>query len=321
MSNVAAAAYAPFLSATNAKMFGLNDFRELSGVQDLKTTFESGEYARWRTFRESADSAFVALTMPKVLARVPYGRATKSIEEFAFEETPKDSQGRDKALEHDQYCWMNSSYVLGTKLTQAFAEHGWCTAIRGAEGGGKVTNLPIHSFQSDEGDIDEKCPTEVGIGDRRDYELSQCGFIPLVHYKNTDHAVFFSGQTVHKAKEMETPAATANEEISARLPYVMAVSRFSQYLKIIGRDKIGSYMEAVDCGAWLTKWINRYVNADPGATAAAKMMYPLRDAKVEVTEVPGRPGAYHAIAYLRPWLQMEELTASMRLVAEIPQRK
>jgi type VI secretion system protein ImpC len=321
MSNVAAASYAPFITATNAKMFGLEDFRELSKPRDLKKNFAAQEYARWRSFRDTDDSAFVVLTMPKVLARVPYGAATKPIEEFDFEEAPKDAKGNEKALEHNEYCWMNAAYVLGVRLTDAFAQYGWCTAIRGAEGGGKVQNLPTHSFRSDDGDLDQKCPTEVGITDRREFELSECGFFPLSHYKNTDYAVFFGGQTAKKPAKYDRPDATANAAISARLPYVMAVSRFAQFIKVMGRDKIGSFMEAEDCGAWLTRWIHNYVNASDTASAESKARFPLRDARVEVKEIPGRPGAYNAVAYMRPWLQMEELTASLRMVAKIPDKK
>jgi type VI secretion system protein ImpC len=318
MSNVAAASYAPFISATNSKMFGLEDFRELSKPRDLKKTFASLEYARWRSFRDTEDSAFVTLTMPRVLARVPYGEATKAIDEFAFEEAPKDAKGNEKALEHDEYCWMNAAYVLGTRLTDAFAQYGWCTAIRGAEGGGKVENLPMHTFRSDDGDADMTCPTEIGITDRREFELAECGFMPLSHYKNTDYAVFFGGQTAQKPKKYDRPDATANAAISARLPYVMAVSRFAHFLKVMARDKIGSFMEVEDCSLWLNRWIMNYVNASDTAGPEAKARYPLRDAKIEVKEIPGKPGSYNAVAYLRPWLQMEELTASMRMVAKIP---
>lgn len=320
MSNVAAASYAPFISATNSKMFGLSDFRELSKPRDLKKTFSSQEYARWRSFRDTEDSAFVTLTMPRVLARVPYGEATKAIEEFAFEEAPKDAKGNEKPLEHDEYCWMNAAYVMGVRMTDAFSQYGWCTAIRGAEGGGKVENLPMHNFRSDDGDVDMTCPTEIGITDRREFELAECGFMPLSHYKNTDFAVFFGGQTTQKPKKYDRPDATANAAISARLPYVMAVSRFAHFLKVMARDKIGSFMEVEDCSQWLNRWIMNYVNASDTASPEAKARYPLRDAKIEVKEIPGKPGSYNAVAYLRPWLQMEELSASMRMVAKIPSK-
>ncbi len=320
MSNIAAASYAPFLTAANSKMFGLGDYRELSKPRDLKKIFDSQEYARWRSFRDSEDSAFVALTMPRVLARVPYGAATKPIEDFAFEEAPKDAKGNEKSMDHDEYCWMNAAYVLANRLTDAFVQNGWCTAIRGAENGGKVMNLPSHIFRSDDGDVDQKCPTEIGITDRREFELSECGFYPLSHYKNTDYAVFFGAQTAQKPKKYDRPEATANAAISARLPYVMAVSRFAHFLKVMARDKIGSFMEAEDCANWLTRWIHNYVNASDTASAESKAKFPLRDARVEVKEIPGKPGSYNAVAYLRPWLQMEELTASLRMVAKIPQK-
>jgi type VI secretion system protein ImpC len=213
---------------------------------------------------------------------------------------------------------MNASYVMGTRLTDAFAKHGWCTAIRGAEGGGKVEGLPAHVFTSDDGDPDLKCPTEIGITDRREAELSKLGMLPLCHYKNTDYAVFFGAQTSQKPKKYDRPEATANAAISARLPYMMATSRFAHYLKVMARDKIGSFMEASNCEAWLNRWIQNYVNSDVNSSQDMKSKFPLREAKVQVKEIPGKPGSYNAVAYMRPWLQMEELTASMRMVASIP---
>ena len=228
------------------------------------------------------------------------------------------ANGAVEALPHDQYCWMNAAYVMGARLTDAFAKNGWCTAIRGAENGGKVEALPMHVFSSDDGDADLKCPTEVGITDRRDNELGKLGFLPLCHYKNTDYAVFFGAQTTHKPKKYDRAEATDNAAISARLPYLMATSRFAHYLKVIGRDKIGSFMEASDCESWLNRWIQNYANSNQSPGTAMKLQYPLREAKVTVREVPGRPGSYNAVAWLRPWLQLEELTTSMRLVARIP---
>ncbi len=319
MSNVAAAAFCPFISAAKPELMGLESWGELAKPRDLEKIFESVEYARWRSFRDSEDSRFTVLTMPRVLARLPYGEQTKPIEEFGYEESPPDSAGRARALEHDDYCWMNASYVMGTNLTNAFAQYGWCTAIRGAEGGGKVEGLPAHVFTSDDGDPDLKCPTEIGITDRREAELSKLGFLPLCHYKNSDYAVFFGAQTCQKPKVYDRPAATANAAISARLPYMMASGRFAHYLKVMGRDKIGSFMEASDTEEWLNRWILNYVNGNPGSGQEMKAKYPLADAKIEVQEIPGRPGSYNAVAWLRPWLQMEELTASLRMVAEIPQ--
>lgn len=319
MSHVAAAAFAPFIANAGPEMFGFDDFRDLSKPRDLTKIFESPEYTKWRSFRDSEDSRFVTLTMPRVLARVPYGADTCPVETFNYEEAPMDEMGKPLQMEHQDYCWMSASYVMGAKLTEAFALHGWCTAIRGAEGGGKVENLPMHNFISDDGDMDTKCPAEIGITDRREAELSKLGFLSLGHYKNTDYAVFFGAQTCQKPKKYDRPAATENAAISARLPYIMATSRFAHYLKVMGRDKVGSFMEAKNCEAWLNRWIQNYVNSNEDAGPDMKAKYPLREAKVTVTEVPGAPGSYNAVAHLRPWLQMEELTASLRMVARIPQ--
>ena len=318
ISNVAAASFAPFVAAASPSLFGFDDYSELSKPRDLEKIFDSIEYAKWRSFRESEDARFVSLVMPRVLSRLPYGEDTKPVEEFGYEEAPRDAGGAAKSMDHEDYCWMNASYVMATRLTDAFAQHGWCTAIRGAEGGGKVENLPAHVFVSDDGDADQKCPTEIGITDRREAELSKLGFLPLCHYKNTDYAVFFGAQTAQKAKKYDRPEATANAAISARLPYIMATSRFAHYLKIMARDKIGSFMEASDCEAWLNRWILNYVNGNPDVGADMKAKYPLAEAKITVKEIPGSPGAYNAVAWMRPWLQMEELTTSMRMVARIP---
>ncbi|MFT4542266.1 MAG: type VI secretion system protein ImpC [Planctomycetota bacterium] len=319
MSNVAAGAFCPFISATGAGMFGFDSWSELSKPRDLAKIFETAEYTKWRSFRDSEDSRFVNLVMPRSLARLPYGADTKPIEEFNYEEGEFREDGTAKELGHDEYCWMNASYVMGTVLTRAFATYGWCTAIRGAEGGGKVENLPTHVFHTDDGDMDTKCPTEVAITDRREKELSDLGFQPLSHYKNTDYSVFFGGQSVQKPKKYDNPDATANAAISARMPYMMATSRFAHYLKVMARDKIGSFMEAEDAERWLNNWIQNYVNGNASSGAEMKAKYPLAEAKVEVKEIPGAPGSYNAVAYMRPWLQMEELTASMRMVAKIPE--
>jgi type VI secretion system protein ImpC len=318
MSNVAAAGFCPFISAASPKLYGFDSWTELVKPRDLEKIFDTVEYTKWKSFRESEDSRFVTLTMPRTLARLPYGQSTKPVEEFDFEEVALGKGGKSISVPHDQYCWMNAAYVMGTKLTDAFSKYGWCTAIRGAEGGGKVEGLPAHIFQADDGDMDLKCPTEIAITDRREAELSKLGFLPLCHYKNTDYAVFFGAQTTQKPKKYDRPEATANAAISARLPYLMATSRFAHYLKVIARDKIGSFMEADECQAWLDRWIHNYVSADPKPSQDAKARYPLREAKVEVKEIPGQPGSYNAIAWMRPWLQLEELTTSLRMVARIP---
>jgi type VI secretion system protein ImpC len=296
----------------------MDSFTELSKPRDLERIFDSVEYTQWKSFRESEDSRWVTLVMPRVLARLPYGKNLTTIEEFNYEEGPVDSKGKSLPMQHDDYTWMNASYVMGTKLTDAFAKYGFCTAIRGVENGGKVEGLPAHVFTSDDGDPDLKCPTEIGITDRREAELSKLGFLPLCHFKETDYSVFFGAQTTQKPKKYDRPEATANAAISARLPYLMATSRFAHFLKVIARDKIGSFMERDDCEAWLNRWIMNYVSADPKASPETRASYPLMDAKVQVAEIPGQPGSYNAIAWMRPWLQLEELTTSMRMVARIP---
>lgn len=320
VGGVAAASFCPFISAASPELFGFESFTELSRPRDLEKIFLSVDYAKWNSFRDSEDSRFVCLTMPRVLARLPYGSQTKPIDEFEFEEVELGSDRRAKPVSHDHYCWMNAAYVKASRLTDAFAKTSWCTAIRGAENGGKVEGLPAHVFTSDDGDPDLKCPTEIGITDRREAELSKLGFLPLCHYKNTDYSVFFGAQSTQRPKKYDRHDATANAAISARLPYMMATSRIAHFLKCIARDKIGSFAERQDMEDFLKRWISRYVLADSKPSADLKAKYPLAEAEISVESVPGKPGSYNAVAWLRPWLQLEELTSSLRMVAELPKR-
>jgi len=320
VSNVAAAAFCPFISAASPELFGLKSFAELAKPRDLAKIFDAIEYTKWKSYRDSEDSRFATLVMPRVLSRLPYGKNTKPVDEFDFEEVELDSKGNAKPVPHDHYAWMNAAFVYGTRLTDAFAKTGWCTAIRGAENGGMVEGLPAHIFKSMDGDMDLKCPTEVSITDRREKELSDLGFLALSHYKNTDYSVFFGGQTTQKPKKYDRPEATANAALSARLPYIMATSRIAHYLKAIARDKIGSFMERQDMQDFLERWIARYTCADEHPSAEMKARLPLAAAKIQVEEIPGKPGSYNAIAWLRPWLQLEELTQSLRLVASLPKK-
>ncbi|MEW4530020.1 type VI secretion system contractile sheath large subunit [Maioricimonas sp. JC845] len=318
VSSVAAAAFCPFISAVNPGMFGMDSFTEIDKPRDLAKIFETVDYAKWKSFRESEDSRFVSLVMPRVMARLPYGSATVPVEEFQFEEAPIGADGSLEEIPHDEFCWMNAAYQMGTNLTRAFSTTGFCVAIRGAENGGKVSDLPVYNYKTPEGDTVMKCPTETAITDRREAELSGQGFLPLCHYKETDSAVFFGAQTTQKPVKYDNPSASANAEISARLPYIMAMSRFTHFLKVIGRDKIGSFAETRDVASMLNQWISQYVIGNPSPTADQKAKYPLAEARVNVREVPGRPGVYNAIVHMRPWLQFEELTTSMRVVARIP---
>ena len=319
MSQVAAAGFCPFLSAASPKMFGFDSFTKVNdNIRDLEKIFLGKDWIKWRAFRESEDSRYVVLTMPRVLARLPFGAATRPIEEFNFEECDLDENGNHKPVAHNHYTWMNSAYALGARLTDAFAKTNWCTAIRGYENGGVVGDLPVHVFTSEEGDREVKVPTEVLIPDRRDAELSKLGFMGLVYHKNSDKAIFLGGQTTQEPKKYNKPDATANAAISARLPYIMASGRIAHYLKIAGREKLGSFMERDDCEKWLNTWIAQYVLDDPKPTPDKKARYPLAEAKIIVEEIPGKPGAYNARCLLRPWLQLEELNAAISMVARIP---
>ncbi len=320
MSGIAAAAFAPFVTTPSSKLFGLESWEQLPTIRDLKSSFDSKEYVKWKAFRDSEDSRYVAMTMPRTLARLPYGSQTKPVDEFDFEEVETGPNGEPIAISHDNYCWMSTAYVQATKMTAAFAETNWCTAIRGANSGGRVEGLPTHVVKSPDGDTDIKCPTEVAITDRREKELSDLGFFPLSHYKNTDYSVFFGGQTTQKPKIYDLDAATENAAISARLPYIMASSRIAHYLKVMARDGIGSFKEAEDVEAWLQRWIMQYVSADDKPSEDSKARFPLREAKIQVKPIPGSPGSYSAVAHLRPWLQMEELNASVRMVAKLPKQ-
>ncbi len=311
ISQVAAAAHAPFLSAASPQLLSMDSYTQLDQPRDIGKIFDTTEYAKWRSFRQSEDSKYVGLTCPRILMRLPYGAETKPIEAFNYEE------GVD-GTDHSKYLWGNAAYALGARLTNAFAQFGWCAAIRGVEGGGLVEGLPAHTFRTDEGDVALKCPTEIAITDRREKELADQGLIPLVHCKGTDKAAFFSVQSANKPKLYDSDAANANARLSAQLPYMMAVCRFAHYLKSIMRDKVGSFMSRADCESFLNKWINQYVTVDDQASARTKAQFPLRDARVDVEEVPGKPGVYRAVAFLRPHFQLDELTVSLRLVAELP---
>jgi len=311
ISHVAAQAHAPFVSAAASDLLNLESFTKLDAPRDLAKIFDSTEYAKWKSFRQSEDSRYVALCLPRTLARLPYGKDTKPIDEFSYEE---HVDGTD----HSKYLWMNAAYSLGTRMTNSFSLYGMCVAMRGVEGGGLVEGLPVHNFYTDEGDLALKCPTEVPITDRREKELADLGFVPLVHCKGTDYASFFSAQTCQKPKTYDTDSANANARLSAQLPYLMAVSRFAHYLKAMMRDKIGSFMSREEAETFLNRWITRYVTPDDSASPAAKAQRPLREARIDVAEVPGKPGVYRAVAFLRPHFQLDELTVSMRLVAELP---
>ena len=337
LSNVAAAAHAPFLTAASPKLFDLASFADLAVPRDLSKVFESGALIEWRAFRETEDSRYVSMVLPHYLARLPYDPENSPVpgmsaftEDVSLPDNSPDSEAQaddadaaealKKYLAPDpkKFLWGNAAWLLTQRITEAFAQYRWCAAIRGPEGGGTCSDLPLYKFNTPSGDLAIQCPTEVAITDRREKELDNLGFIALCHRKNSNLAVFFGGQTTNKPKTYNTFEANANARISGLLPYMLAASRFAHYLKVILRDKVGSFATRDNVQTYLNNWIADYVLINDNAPQEIKAQYPLREARVDVTDVPGRPGSYRATVFLRPHFQLEELTASIRLVAALP---
>jgi len=315
MAQIAAAAHAPFIAGASPTTMQMDSWQELTNPRDLTKIFSTPEYAAWRSLRESEDSRYIGLAMPRFLARLPYGAKTDPVEEFDFEE---DMQGADSS----RYTWANSAYAMAVNINAAFKLYGWCSRIRGVESGGAVEGLPVHTFPSDDGGVDMKCPTEIAISDRREAELAKNGFMPLIHRKNSDIAAFIGAQSLQKPAQYEDPDATANAELSARLPYLFASCRFAHYLKCIVRDKIGTFKERAHMEKWLNDWILQYVDGDPAnSTEQVKARKPLAGAEVTVEAVEGNPGYYTSKFFLRPHYQLEGLTVSLRLVSRLPSEK
>ncbi|QNH18956.1 type VI secretion system contractile sheath large subunit [Xanthomonas sp. SS] len=312
IAQVAAAAHAPFISAAAPKLMGMDNWNELSNPRDLAKIFSTPDYAAWRSLRESEDSKYIGLAMPRTLSRLPYGATTNPVEEFDFEE---ETTGADSA----KYTWQNAAYAMAVNINRSFKQYGWCSRIRGIESGGAVEGLPTHTFPTDDGGVDMKCPTEVAITDRRSAELDKMGLMPLVHRKNSDMAAFISAQSLNKPDEYDDPDATANAALGARLPYMFACCRFAHYLKCIVRDKIGSFSDREQMQAWLTRWITQYIDGDPSNSSEdTKARKPLAAAEVVVEEVEGAPGYYTSKFFLKPHYQLEGLTVSLRLVSRLP---
>ncbi len=314
VAQIAAAGHTPFISAAAPTLMNMDSWQELSNPRDLTKIFQTADYAPWRSLRESDDSRYIALTMPRFLGRLPYGAKTNPCEEFDFEE---ESASGD----HSKYLWVNSAYAMGANINRSFKEFGWCARIRGVESGGLVEGLPCHTFPTDDGGVDMKCPTEIGITDRREAELAKNGLMPLSHWKNEDYACFIGAQSLQKPTEYEDADATANAKLAARLPYLFATCRFAHFLKCIVRDKIGSFKERDDMAKWLNQWITQYVTSDPGASEEVKAKFPLAAAEVVVDDVEGDPGYYSAKFFLRPHYQLEGLSVSLRLGSKLPSVK
>lgn len=315
MAKVCASSHTPFISAAGPTLFNMESWQELMNPRDLTKILSTPDYAPWNSLREAEDSRYIGLAMPRVLARLPYGARTNPVETFAFEEATDGS-------DHHKYTWMNAAYAMAVNINRSFKMYGWCSRIRGVESGGAVTGLPVHTFPTDDGGVAMKCPTEIAIDDRREAELAKLGLMPLLHKKNTDIAAFIGAQSLQKPQEYDDPDATANANLSARLPYLFATCRFAHYLKTIARDKIGSFKEKADMQNWLQRWINNYIDGNPDhSTESVKAQKPLRAAEVVVEEVEGNPGYYAARFYLRPHYQLEGLTVSLRLVSKLPSVK
>ena len=312
VAKVAAASHSPFIAGASPSVMQMDSWQELSNPRELAKLFSNTEYAAWNSLRSSEDSRYVGLAMPRFLSRMPYGAKTNPVDEFDFEENIDGAN-------HSKYSWINAAYAMAVNINRSYKLYGWGTSIRGVESGGIVENLPVHTFPTDDGGVDAKCPTEVAISDRREAELSNSGFLPLVHRKNTDYAAFIGAQSLQKPVEYDDPDATANAALAARLPYLFACSRFAHYLKCIVRDKVGSFKEREEMERWLNDWIMDYVDGDPvNSTTEVKARRPLSDAQVVVEDIEGQPGYYSAKFFLRPHFQLEGLTVSLRLVTKLP---
>ncbi|MFL6930541.1 MAG: type VI secretion system contractile sheath large subunit [Xanthobacteraceae bacterium] len=315
LSKVAAAAHCPIFAGAEPTLMGMDSWTELMNPRDLSKLFDTPEYAAWKGLRDQDDSIYMGLCMPRVLARVPYGAKTEPVEEFAFEEDTDAHKG-------EKYGWMNASYAMAVNINRAFKEYGWCTRIRGVQSGGEVVNLPTHTFPTDDGGVDLKCPTEIAITDRREHELAKSGLIPIIHRKNTDKAAFIGAQSIYKPRKYfgkDGVAATASDNLKSRLPYMFAVSRFAHYLKCMVRDKIGSTKEKDELRKWLQEWITEYVDGNPETSSEeTKARRPLSAASVEVFENEENPGYYMARFYLRPHYQLEAMDIGLSLVSRLP---
>lgn len=312
IAQTAAAAHCPFIAGASPAVLQMGSWQELSNPRDITKIFQNSEYAAWSHLRKSEDSRYIGLALPRFLARLPYGVRTNAVKDFNFEE---DVDGTN----HERYAWINSAYAMAANINRSFRYFGWCTSIRGVESGGAVEDLPAHTFPTDDGGVDMKCPTEIAISDRREAELAHNGFMPFVHRKNSTVAAFIGAQSLQKPAEYHDPQATENARLAARLPYLFACCRFAHYLKCIVRDKVGSFKERDEMEAWLNQWILHYVDGDPqNSSIETKARKPLAAARVVIESVEDNPGYYSAKFFLRPHYQLEGLTVSLRLVSKVP---
>ena len=309
IAQTAAAAHAPFIAGAAPSLTQMESWAELANPRDLSKIFQTPEYIAWRSLRESEDSRYLGLAMPRFLGRLPYGTRTDPLDAFVFEE---DAEGPDAS----RYLWANAAYAMATNVTRAFTLYGWCTRIRGVDSGGLVDGIPVLTFPTADGAVDCRCVTEIALSERHEAELARNGLMPLLHIKNTGAAAFFGAQSLQKPEEYEDPAATANANLSARLPYLFACCRFAHYLKCMVRDKIGRSMSKSDLTDWLQNWLNRYVDGSPESSSEDwKASHPLAMAYVELADDPEKPGQYNAKFLLKPHYQLEGLSVALRLVS------
>lgn len=315
LAKIGAAAHAPFISAAGPSLMGMENWQQIVNPRDLGKLFDTIDYAEWRAFRDSEDSRYVALAMPRFLSRRPYGAKSEPIDEFAFEE---DSGGGDAT----KYAWNNAAYAMGVNINRSFKDYGWCSRIRGVQSGGLVEDLPFATFPTDDGAVDMKCPTEVAISDRREAELSGAGLLPLIHRKNTNAAAFIGAQSAQRPKRYEDPAATSNANLAARLPYLFASCRFAHYLKCMVRDWIGKFADADSLTRELDSWVQQYVDAQPEVSSeATKARQPLRGASIEVVADEENPGYYKGKFRFIPHYQLEGMDIGISMVSRLPKTK
>ncbi len=314
LAAIAAAAFAPFIAAAHPSLLDLDSFADLARVSNLAEPFGRLEYLKWRTLRDAEDSRFVGLTLPHVLLRRPHGDISSRVDGFRFRE---DVAAPDRG----GYLWGNAAYAFGAVVVRAFAATGWLASIRGVqrgvEGGGLVTGLPDASFRTDRPGVVPRCTTDVIVTDAQEKELGELGFIPLCHGQDTSCAAFFGNQSVQKPRVYDEAAATANARVSAMLQYMLCVARFAHYIKVLSRDWVGSFTTPADCEDRLRKWLMEYTSASDKGGPELRAQYPLREARVKVSENPRNPGAYQCEIHLRPHFQLDQLVAAVRLVTEI----
>ena len=312
MSMISAAAHAPFISAAAPSLLNMSSWQELTNPSDIKNIFRTPSYAGWNSLRQSENAKYLGLTMPRFLARLPYGAKTEPVEEFAFEE---DTAGGN----HKSYVWANSAYAMAVNINRSFKENGWCSRIRGLESGGAVTGLPVHTFPNDDGGVDMKCPTEIAITYRREKELADSGMMPLLHQKNSDVAYFPAAQSLQRPTEYDLDDATANAKLAARLPYLFASCRFAHYLQKMVHAKVGGFATAAEMHTFLSEWIQQYVLANPAlVNEEERAKRPLAEAAVIVEADEADPGFYSAQFFLRPHFQLEGMDVKLSLVSRMP---